>query len=150
MFLSLGSEVIEIRTRGKEDSRAGGEDLMILGWHCLYLMRYFAGQPAWFWGTERAFASEVVVADDLGVPIIPFWGEPGVRILAAVRRAVKNLRGGEVFQAEELPDPQTLSDDDSKMRDLADRSNPSMGRQEMPRIDPEAARRRRAQLRKRQ
>lgn len=40
-------ELLEIRARGKEDRRAGGEDLMVLGWHCLYLMRYFAGQAIW-------------------------------------------------------------------------------------------------------
>lgn len=40
-------ELLEIRARGKEDRRAGGEDLMVLGWHCLYLMRYFAGDATW-------------------------------------------------------------------------------------------------------
>src|SRR5207237_10777298 len=37
--------LMEIRARGKEDGRAGGEDLMVLGTHCLDLMRYFAGDP---------------------------------------------------------------------------------------------------------
>lgn len=37
----------EIRSRGKEDRRAGGEDLMVLGTHCFDLMRYFAGDPLW-------------------------------------------------------------------------------------------------------
>lgn len=43
----LIGQVLEIRTRGKEDRRAGGEDLMVLGTHCLYLMRYLAGEPEW-------------------------------------------------------------------------------------------------------
>jgi predicted dehydrogenase len=43
----LIGDLLEIRTRGKEDGRAGGEDLMVLGWHCLYLMRAFAGEPLW-------------------------------------------------------------------------------------------------------
>jgi predicted dehydrogenase len=40
-------DLMEIRARGKEDRRAGGEDLMVLGTHCFDLMRYFAGDPAW-------------------------------------------------------------------------------------------------------
>ncbi len=37
----------EIRARGKEDRRAGGEDLMVLGCHLMHLMRWFAGDPEW-------------------------------------------------------------------------------------------------------
>lgn len=37
----------ELRARGKEDKRAGGEDLMVLGTHCFDLMRYFVGDPDW-------------------------------------------------------------------------------------------------------
>ena len=38
----------EIRARGKEDRRAGGEDLIVLGTHCFDLMRYFTGtDPEW-------------------------------------------------------------------------------------------------------
>ncbi|HYG74098.1 MAG TPA: Gfo/Idh/MocA family oxidoreductase [Planctomycetota bacterium] len=43
----LLGEILEVRTRGKEDHRAGGEDLMVLGTHCLYLMRLFCGEPQW-------------------------------------------------------------------------------------------------------
>jgi len=43
----LIGDLLEVRARGKEDRRAGGEDLMVLGWHCLYLMRFFAGEPLW-------------------------------------------------------------------------------------------------------
>jgi len=39
--------LLEIRARGKEDRRAGGEDLIVLGSHCFDLMRYFAGDPLW-------------------------------------------------------------------------------------------------------
>lgn len=35
----------EIRARGKEDQRGGGEDLWVLGTHVLDLMRLFGGQP---------------------------------------------------------------------------------------------------------
>ncbi|MBI3684142.1 MAG: Gfo/Idh/MocA family oxidoreductase [Acidobacteria bacterium] len=37
----------ELRARGKEDQRAGGEDLIVLGTHTFDLMRYFAGDPEW-------------------------------------------------------------------------------------------------------
>jgi predicted dehydrogenase len=36
-------ELIEMRGRGKEDARAGGEDLMVLGTHIMDLMRLIAG-----------------------------------------------------------------------------------------------------------
>lgn len=37
--------VLEIRARGKEDNRAGGEDLIVLGIHLFDLMTYFLGAP---------------------------------------------------------------------------------------------------------
>ena len=37
----------EIRARGKEDRRAGGEDLMVLGPHLMHLIRMTAGDPKW-------------------------------------------------------------------------------------------------------
>jgi predicted dehydrogenase len=37
----------EIRGRGKEDKRAGGEDTMVLGTHVFDLMRRFGGDPQW-------------------------------------------------------------------------------------------------------
>jgi predicted dehydrogenase len=40
-------EVIELRGRGKEDRRGGGEDLMVLGTHIMDLMRWLVGNPAW-------------------------------------------------------------------------------------------------------
>src|SRR5688572_19899292 len=36
-------EILELRGRGKEDSRVGGQDLMVLGTHIMDLMRYIAG-----------------------------------------------------------------------------------------------------------
>lgn len=35
--------IVEIRTRGKDDHRGGGEDLWVLGTHVLDLMRHFGG-----------------------------------------------------------------------------------------------------------
>lgn len=40
-------DLLELRGRGKEDVRGGGEDLMVLGTHIFDLMRFFAGDPRW-------------------------------------------------------------------------------------------------------
>jgi predicted dehydrogenase len=47
-------ELQEMRGRGKEDKRAGGEDLMVLGTHIFDLMRQFAGDPLWAVGRVTA------------------------------------------------------------------------------------------------
>lgn len=39
-------EVLELRARGKEDRRAGGEDMLTLGTHCFDMMRMIAGNPS--------------------------------------------------------------------------------------------------------
>ena len=43
----LLGELLEIRAHGKQDARAGGEDLLVLGSHLCDLMRLFAGDAAW-------------------------------------------------------------------------------------------------------
>ncbi|MDP6444485.1 MAG: Gfo/Idh/MocA family oxidoreductase [Pirellulaceae bacterium] len=40
-------QLIELRGRGKEDRRGGGEDLWVLGSHILNLMHHFGGDPTW-------------------------------------------------------------------------------------------------------
>jgi len=40
-------DLLELRARGKEDQRGGGEDLMVLGTHLFDLMRLLAGEPHW-------------------------------------------------------------------------------------------------------
>ena len=40
-------EVLELRGRGKEDRRGGGEDLMVLGVHILDLCHDLLGEPEW-------------------------------------------------------------------------------------------------------
>ena len=40
-------KVLEIRGRGKEDRRGGGEDLWVLGSHVMNLMQYFGGEADW-------------------------------------------------------------------------------------------------------
>jgi predicted dehydrogenase len=43
----LIGELLEIRAWGKQDDRAGGEDMIVLGSHLFDLMRLFAGDPLW-------------------------------------------------------------------------------------------------------
>ncbi|MBY0398493.1 MAG: Gfo/Idh/MocA family oxidoreductase, partial [Thermoleophilia bacterium] len=40
-------EILEIRMRGKEDRRGGGEDLLVLGPHLMDITRNLVGDPAW-------------------------------------------------------------------------------------------------------
>lgn len=59
----LIGQVQELRGRGKEDRRAGGEDLMVLGTHVMDLMRQFAGDPLWASGRVTAGGREVTRKD---------------------------------------------------------------------------------------
>jgi predicted dehydrogenase len=43
-------EVLEVRGRGKEDRRGGGEDLLVLGPHVMDVYRDLLGEPAWCYG----------------------------------------------------------------------------------------------------
>jgi len=49
----------EMRARGKEDARAGGEDLMVLGTHLFDLMRQFGGDPLWAVGRVTVAGHDV-------------------------------------------------------------------------------------------
>ncbi len=40
-------DLLELRGRGKEDARGGGQDLMVLGTHVMDLMRFVAGDARW-------------------------------------------------------------------------------------------------------
>jgi predicted dehydrogenase len=51
--------LLEMRGRGKEDRRAGGEDMMVLGTHVFDLMRLFAGDPKWVFGHVMHQGAEV-------------------------------------------------------------------------------------------
>jgi predicted dehydrogenase len=46
-------EVLELRGRGKEDRRGGGEDLMVLGVHVLDLCHDLLGEPEWCFARVR-------------------------------------------------------------------------------------------------
>lgn len=56
-------ELLELRGRGKEDQRAGGEDLMVLGTHVFDLMRRFAGDPLWAFGWVTAEGKDIGRSD---------------------------------------------------------------------------------------
>jgi predicted dehydrogenase len=43
----LIGDLLEIHAWGKQDDRAGGEDMIVLGSHLFDLMRLFAGDPRW-------------------------------------------------------------------------------------------------------
>jgi predicted dehydrogenase len=60
----LLGDILELRGRGKEDRRGGGEDLMVLGTHIMDLMRVFAGDPEWCFARVRDDGRSVV-ADDV-------------------------------------------------------------------------------------
>ena len=46
-------KILELRGRGKEDARGGGEDLWVLGSHVLNLMHHFGGEPHWCFATVQ-------------------------------------------------------------------------------------------------
>jgi predicted dehydrogenase len=52
-------QLLELRGRGKEDARAGGEDLMVLGTHIFDLIRQFAGDPLWALGRVTSAGQEI-------------------------------------------------------------------------------------------
>ena len=57
-------QLLELRARGKEDTRGGGEDLWVLGPHVLDLMVHFGGAPQWCTATV-ATAGRPITVDDL-------------------------------------------------------------------------------------
>jgi predicted dehydrogenase len=68
----LIGDVVEARAFGKQDSRAGGEDMMVLGTHLFDLLRLFLGDPLWcsarvLWqGRDVTAADGRLVADNVG------------------------------------------------------------------------------------
>ena len=55
--------VLELRARGKEDHRGGGEDLWVLGCHLLDLMATLGGAPRWCMATVSAAGRPITKAD---------------------------------------------------------------------------------------
>ena len=70
-------ELLELRGRGKEDQRGGGNDLMVLGTHILDLMRFFAGDPAWCFAKIQQ-TNQPAQSKDIrqgGEGMGPVWGD---------------------------------------------------------------------------
>jgi len=59
----LIGELREMHAFGKQDERAGGEDLMVLGPHLFDLMRLFAGDPLWVSARVQVQGRELAVSD---------------------------------------------------------------------------------------
>ena len=66
--------LLELRARGKEDIRGGGEDLWVLGPHVLDLMVHFGGAPQWCSATVTTHGRPVAPNDFItgpeGLPMI--------------------------------------------------------------------------------
>lgn len=56
-------DVLEVRGRGKEDHRGGGEDLWVIGSHVMDLMRDIAGDPIDCYGAVYSKGKRVTKAD---------------------------------------------------------------------------------------
>jgi predicted dehydrogenase len=55
--------VRQVNIHGKQDTRAGGEDLMVLGTHDFDLMRYYFGDPRWCSATVRVQGRDAATND---------------------------------------------------------------------------------------
>lgn len=56
-------ELQAVYVRGKQDSRGGGEDMIVLGTHLFNLMRFFAGEVSWMSGQVTANGKEIGASD---------------------------------------------------------------------------------------
>lgn len=59
----LLGELRELRAYGKQDARAGGEDMMVLGTHLFDLCRMFCGDPRYVSGDVRSEGRPIVATD---------------------------------------------------------------------------------------
>lgn len=69
----LLGDVVQLRAHGKQDTRSGGEDMMVLGTHLFDLMRLFAGSPEWCTASILSRGKDITaqdgrrVTDDVGL-----------------------------------------------------------------------------------
>ncbi len=59
----LLGDLLEIRAHGKQDARAGGEDMMVLGTHLFDLIRLFAGDALWCTARVQQQGRDITAAD---------------------------------------------------------------------------------------
>ncbi len=74
-------EIHEVRGRGKEDYRAGGEDLVVLGSHIFDMMRAILGDPEWVFAHITSKGEELGF-DHLGTPNEPIGPVAGRQMSA--------------------------------------------------------------------
>jgi len=91
--------ILEFRARGKEDSRAGGEDLWVLGTHMLNLMHHFGGDPQWcfgrVWQQGRPIHKEDVKPGNEGIgPLAGDEVHAMYRLSGGVTGYFDSVRGG--------------------------------------------------------
>lgn len=62
---------------GKQGSRGGGEDMLVLGCHQFNLLRFFFGQPQWMWSRIRQSGRELASGDvhEASEPVGPVAGD---------------------------------------------------------------------------
>ncbi|HXD88921.1 MAG TPA: Gfo/Idh/MocA family oxidoreductase [Urbifossiella sp.] len=70
-------DILELRGRGKEDRRGGGEDLMVLGTHSFDLMRHLAGDARWCFARIQSKGKKAAPGDvhPAGEQIGPIVGD---------------------------------------------------------------------------
>ena len=70
-------DLLQLRAHGKQDNRAGGEDMVVLGTHLFDLMRLFAGDPLWCTAQILHRGREATVGDarTAGEKIGPVLGD---------------------------------------------------------------------------
>lgn len=59
----LLGDLLELRGRGKEGGRGGGEDLWVLGSHVMNLIHYFGGEPHWCFAQVTQQGRPIAKAD---------------------------------------------------------------------------------------
>ena len=70
-------QVQAIHAHGKQDSRGGGEDMIVLGTHLFNMMRFFAGDVAWMSAQVTTAGRELQVEDirEPNEPVGPVAGD---------------------------------------------------------------------------
>ncbi|MFO7976345.1 MAG: Gfo/Idh/MocA family oxidoreductase [Candidatus Hydrogenedentota bacterium] len=92
--------VLEARGRGKEDHRAGGEDLIVLGTHVLDLMRFFmGGSPTWC-TADVTVDGRAATPDDVRKATEPLGPIVGDRV-----HAMYGFEGGSVGYFDSMKNP---------------------------------------------
>ncbi len=120
-------EVLELRARGKEDHRAGGEDMLTLGTHCFDAMRMILGDPlrcsARVEGPRKKATEEIgpIAGDAIDASFEFAGGIPGYfasrknqsRVGARYGVTVFGSKGAVAFPLNDIPNPTWISQDPS-------------------------------------